>query len=504
MPWHPVSFFLCFFVFVPQRLYLYTHKILYTMKYYFYSLIVIALLLTASVSIHASKKLKGEASCRTTNTETILHAWCWSFNTIRENMKSIADAGFTMVQTSPANHCFIGDDGGKQIMGNGKWYYHYQPLDWTIGNYQMGTRDEFIAMCAEAKKYGVRVIVDVLPNHTAFDTSAVAQGLRDAVGGIDNLYHANGLVEIKDYNDRLQCTTSGVGGLPDVNTENPDFQYYYMQYVADLIRCGAGGFRYDTAKHIGLPSDPLDPKSKKNDFWPVAMGMKSVKGFRLENRDQLFIYGEVLQDRNVKEKEYSKYMGLTASNYGHEIRQIISKRKATSAEVADWQHSVSATKLTTWVESHDTYCNANESATLTDTQIRLGWVIITARQNGTPLFFSRPDGSTRENFWGNNLIGPKGNDEFRNPEVVAVNKFRKEMDGEKEYIGTAADGSVVAIGRGDKGMAIVNLSQQGVALSIATKMADGTYTDAVHGTVFTAADGILTATLAPETSYVIK
>lgn len=348
------------------------------------------------------------------------------------------------------------------------------------------------------------MIVDVLPNHTAFDTSAVAQGLRDAVGGIDNLYHANGLVEIKDYNDRLQCTTSGVGGLPDVNTENPDFQYYYMQYVADLIRCGAGGFRYDTAKHIGLPSDPLDPKSKKNDFWPVAMGMKSVKGFRLENRDQLFIYGEVLQDRNVKEKEYGKYMGLTASNYGHEIRQIISKRKATSAEVADWQHPVSAAKLTTWVESHDTYCNANESATLTDTQIRLGWVIITARQNGTPLFFSRPDGSTRENFWGNNLIGPKGNDEFRNPEVVAVNKFRKEMDGEKEYIGTATDGSVVAIGRGHKGMAIVNLSQQEVALSIATKMADGTYTDAVHGTVFTAANGILTATLAPETSYMVK
>ena len=136
------------------------------------------------------------------------------------------------------------------------------------------------------------------------------------------------------------------------------------------------------------------------------MGMKSVKGFRLENRDQLFIYGEVLQARNVKEKEYGKYMGLTASYYGHEIRQIISKRKATSAEVADWQHSVSATKLTTWVESHDTYSNANESATLTDTQIRLGWVIITARQNGTPLFSSRPVGSTRDNFWGNNRFGP--------------------------------------------------------------------------------------------------
>lgn len=40
-----------------------------------------------------------------TNNDVILHAWSWSFNTIRENMKSIADAGFTMVQTSPAQQC---------------------------------------------------------------------------------------------------------------------------------------------------------------------------------------------------------------------------------------------------------------------------------------------------------------------------------------------------------------------------------------------------------------
>ena len=72
------------------------------------------------------------------------------------------------------------------------------------------------------------------------------------------LYHANGLKPIENYNDRLQCTTCGVGGLPDVNTENPDFQYYFMKYINELIDCGAGGFRYDTAKHIGLPSDPKD------------------------------------------------------------------------------------------------------------------------------------------------------------------------------------------------------------------------------------------------------
>ena len=132
----------------------------------------------------------------------ILHAFCWSFNTIRENMKQIADAGYTMVQTSPANKCFVGEDGGMEIFGKGKWYYHYQPIEWTIGNYQLGTKEEFAAMTAEAKKYGITVLVDVLPNHTAFDRSAVTQNFIDAVGGKEELYHANGLNEIKDYNDR--------------------------------------------------------------------------------------------------------------------------------------------------------------------------------------------------------------------------------------------------------------------------------------------------------------
>ena len=39
------------------------------------------------------------------NERIILQAWCWSFNTIRENMKAIAEAGFTTVQTPPAQLC---------------------------------------------------------------------------------------------------------------------------------------------------------------------------------------------------------------------------------------------------------------------------------------------------------------------------------------------------------------------------------------------------------------
>ncbi len=468
------------------------------MKYLFYSLITIVVVLLCGITVKAQKN-----KVTTTNDATILHAWCWSFNTIRENMKDIADAGYTYVQTSPANTCFVGENGGMQIFGDGKWYYHYQPIAWRIGNYQLGNRDEFKAMCDEAKKYGVKILVDVLPNHTAFDTTAVLPEFIEAVGGRDNLYHANGFNEIKDYNDRYQCTTGAMGGLPDVNTENPDFQYYFMTYINDLIACGASGFRYDTAKHIGLPSDPLDAKSKQNDFWDVAMGRKPIKGITLANKDNLFIYGEVLQDKNVKEKEYAEYFGMCASNYGHSIRQIISNRKTSAKQVSNWEHTVSPEKLTTWVESHDTYCNANESASLTDTQIRLGWAIITARQNGTPLFYSRPDGSTRDNYWGNNRIGAKGNDEFKHPEVVAVNKFRKAMHGQLEKIKVSADGTIVEINRGNKGAVIVNLSQEPAQLSMKTTLADGTYKDRVYGNTFTVEKGIIKSSLRPETSYVI-
>ena len=284
------------------------------------------------------------------------------------------------------------------------------------------------AMLDSAAKYNVKVIVDVLPNHTAFDIDQVSDDMVNAVGGRDRLYHSTGLSPIRDYNDRYQCTLEGTGGLPDVNTENPDFQKYYMQFVNELVNMGVRGFRYDTAKHIGVHSDPVDAASgvKENDFWDVATGRKAVKGVKLAiPYDSLFVYGEVLQDRNVPEAEYADYFGQTASGYGYHLRHALEKKNANGIDLKNWDHQAAPEFLTTWVESHDTYCNAHESAGLTDEQIRTGWVFLTARQNGVPLFFSRPMNSTRQNYWGDNLLGARGNDEFFHPEVVAVNKFRR-------------------------------------------------------------------------------
>lgn len=446
-----------------------------------------------------------------TNTETILHAWSWNFPTIAENMARIADAGYTMVQTSPVQHCYdphgttrkLFDDKGTE----GNWYYYYQPTDWKIGNSIVGTREQMKAMLDSAAKYNVKVIVDVLPNHTAFDIDQVSPEFYAAVGGRDKMYHSSGLNPIRDYNDRFQCTLEGTGGLPDVNTENPAFQKYYMEFVNDLINMGVRGFRYDTAKHIGVHSDPVDTASgvKENDFWDVATGRKAVKGVKLViPEDSLFIYGEVLQDKNVPEKEYADYMGQTASSYGHVLREALEKKNAAGMDLKDWRHDAAPEYLTSWVESHDTYCNAHESASLTDDQIRTGWVFLTARQNSVPLFFSRPMNSTRENYWGDNLLGKRGNDEFFHPEVAAVNKFRQAMKGQKEDIQTTENGDVLIVNRGKKGAAIVNIADFASFVDVPTGLPAGTYRDVVYGHEFKVKGGRLHGLTAPHRTYILQ
>ncbi len=393
-----------------------------------------------------------------TNDDVILHAWSWSFDTIAANMRDIAEAGYAYVQTSPANTCFVGEDGGLALYSQpgdsvrGKWYYYYQPTDWKIGNYLLGSRDQFKAMMDSAAKYNVKVIVDVLPNHTAVDHTAVLPDLDNAVGGHEKLFHANGFNDITDYNDRYQCTTGKMGGLPDVNTENPNFQAYYMAYVNDLLSLGVRGFRYDTAKHIGLPSDPLDSLAERNNFWDIATGREAVKGISLGvPRDSLFIYGEVLQDRNVKEAEYGEYMDLTASAYGHALRTVLDKGDFNADSLLTWHHPVDGKHLVTWVESHDTY----------------------------------------------------GNDEFKHPEVVAVNKFRRAMHGQPETITQANNGAVIAIGRGNAGLVLINLTAMPQDIDITTSLPDGDYTDSVHNSNFTVASGHVIGHLAPYTSTIL-
>ena len=445
----------------------------------------------ANISAATTQTVQSESTAKNQNpyglTENIsdgaiLHAWCWSFNTIKENLQNIAEAGYTSVQTSPINKCIVGDNGGMQLMGNGKWYYHYQPTLYTIGNYQLGTLEEFKAMCAEAETYGIKIIVDVVANHCSSDYNSISSEIKNIAGGA---FHEN--FGIGNYNNRYECTQGTLLSLCDLNTQNPNIQQMILSYLKECVAAGADGFRYDAAKHIELPDEEPDKgKDFASDFWPVV----------LDNGAE-FQYGEILQDTNSRTAAYSEYMSVTASWYGDVLRKAVTGGNLNAATLSDYRSDGAPTeKLVTWVESHDNYTGDGSWSQLDSQDIRQAWAVISARGDTTPLFFNRPDGSSTTDQWGKNQIGVTGDDNYCHPEVTAVNQFRNAMVGlPNELSNPTGDDSVLMIERGSAGAVIINASDEDLTLDFATNVADGKYTDEATGAPVTVSGGKMSGTV---------
>lgn len=438
---------------------------------------------TSLVPLISTQVVSAESNQIAMKDGAILHAWCWSFNTIKQNMKAIKDADYTSIQTSPINAVIPGDNGSKDLKN---WYFHYQPTDYTIGNYQLGTEDEFKAMAAEADKYGINIIVDAVLNHTTTDINAVSEKIK----AIPDWTHGNQGIT-NDY-DRYQVTQHALLGLYDLNTQNKAVQEYLLNYLKQAVADGADGFRFDAAKYIELPGE------FNSDFWTNILANSGAK----------FQYGEVLQGAASRESDYGKLMGVTASHYGEFIRKVIGQGYVKDGDLVNYQvPGVSEDNLITWVESHDNYANDSEESTkLTDQDIILGWSIIGARKEGVPLFFSRPVGGGGQHgrFPGTTKIGDAGSDLFKDPTIVAINKFRNAMNGQSEYTRNPnMDQGLVMIERGGKGAVITNLTSEEKRIHSETTLADGQYKDTITGHIFEVSNKQISGKMAPRTVAVL-
>jgi hypothetical protein len=418
----------------------------------------------------------------------ILHAFCWSFNTIAENMADIAAAGYTAVQTSPITECITTHPQGGEGMNiggpNGFWWYHYQPVSFNIGNFQLGTEEEFENMCRVAAEYNVKIIVDAVINHCAASYACISDEIKDIPGGA---FHEPARIT---GSGRYQATQNQLLGLWDLNTQNPYVQQAVLDLLKRCVQLGASGFRYDAAYHIELPED--DP-SFASDFWPVV----------LENGAE-FQYGEVLGSADAD--VYANYMNVTDAGYGHTIVSAIRSGLFNATALQSYTVNAPASKLITWVESHDTFCNAGDTSDLTEKQILYGWAVLCARNDSTPLYLSRPAGSSPgvNHRWGNNIVGERGNDAFKSPEVTALNHFKTAMAGTGEYFSnpTGSD-RLLMIERGSTGVVIINTAEQTVLSGVtANLLIDGVYTDIISGNEFTVANGLLSGTVNAETVVV--
>lgn len=342
-----------------------------------------------------------------------------------------------------------------------------------------------------AEQYGIKIIVDAVLNHTTSDYKKVSS----EITSITKWNRGN--TKIENWRSREEVTQKSLLGLWEWNTQNPEVQQYLLKFLKNAVADGAYGFRYDAAKHIELPGEY--PNEFGSNFWNVIL-----------NNGTEFQYGEVLQDNISRDADYANLMSITASQYGHSIRDMLRNRNVNAGNLGNYQAGVDPSKLVLWVESHDTYANGktdseSESAWMSDEDLKLGWAMITARAKGTPLFFSRPVGGGKGvRFPEQTKIGDAGSNLYKDPTIVAVNKFHNAMVGQSEYIRNPnGDTTVAMIERGTQGAVIANLSDSEKSLNTETKLANGTYKDQISGKTYTVSNGRLSGSVARRSVLVL-
>ncbi|WP_224483258.1 alpha-amylase family glycosyl hydrolase [Robertkochia aurantiaca] len=162
--------------------------------------------------------------------------------------------------------------------GNTYAYHGYWAKDWTTLDPNFGTREELAELVEEAHKRGIRVLLDVVINHTGPVTAKDPAWDEDWV-------RLDPTCTYQDYESTVSCTL--VDNLPDIKTESDgpvDLpmpllkkwqeegrydqeieeldrffavngypmapRFYIIKWLTDYVReLGVDGFRVDTAKH---------------------------------------------------------------------------------------------------------------------------------------------------------------------------------------------------------------------------------------------------------------
>ncbi|MBR2249577.1 MAG: hypothetical protein IJ844_03585, partial [Prevotella sp.] len=382
----------------------------------------------------------------------ILHCFNWKYNDIKNSLSQIKAAGFVAVQTSPAQ---------LNVTNQDSWNILYRPRDSKAGPNVLGTSSELKALCDAAHALGIKVIVDVVANHTDGNLNWVADFWKNP-----DLYHNDG-----GANDRSRYqVTHGEIGMHDLKTEDSRVQDKFKAYVQELKGLGVDGIRWDAAKHIGLPSEG-------DQFWPQVID------------NTMYNYGEILytvgggQDQTLL-PEYMQYMSVTDSNYGTKTLLGSFKNGGVPSAGGGWSMWLNTNKLVYWGESHDTFCNNGDASYGVDQNKVDRAYAVAAAHNAIPsLYFSRPTGG--------NTSGPgckagvKGSTHFTSKEVAEVNKFHNAMVGKEDYYSSQngacsttrkGGGAVIVKGSGSGSVSVANGGGYAEA---------GTYTDRVSGGTFT-------------------
>jgi len=235
---------------------------------------------------------------------------------LRRRLPALKRLGIDAIWLTPPTH---GQWINPTIATRG--YHGYWPYDFTAVDPHFGTLEDYRRMVADAHALGMKVIQDIVVNHTANYFTVTEEGYdpkhpernwravagtyppegepkapNDAVFKLndarDPLHRKAGVYNftpnISDYRDRRQTLKHAMGDLDDINLENPlsagrmrDIYRFWIEQV------GVDGFRVDTVYYT--PESFYDDFLNKAD--PKDLGVKefATRG----GKESFFVFGEV-------------------------------------------------------------------------------------------------------------------------------------------------------------------------------------------------------------------
>lgn len=431
----------------------------------------------------------------------ILHAWNWSYNTIKENLENIAESGFSAVQTSPVQQPKQ-YNGSTSVMNT--WWKLYQPVSFTIGNAWLGSKEELTSLCTEAEKYGIKIICDIVVNHMAnvndftgyhSDIETYEPTIFSDTDTYFHPYKKNG----KNFgagDGSIEAAVRGsLSGLPDLNTGNEYVQERVISLLKECIDCGVSGFRFDAAKHIETPDDG----EFASNFWPNVLGASTSYANETYQRN-MYYYGEILntpgKGRSIE--SYTKYMSFTDNGASGNIysRVLSSDAEGVVEACQSLSFDVEANKVVLWTESHDTYADGvGKGSLLPDksTKYTRCWSIVANKKGSTALYFARP---------GDANMGECGTYYWMSQEITAINQFHNAFINASENYKVQKGYVINERYRdidGKAGVIITNIGnskQQATLKDIKVDyLEDGTYYDQISNNKFTVKKGKLSGNM---------
>ena len=205
------------------------------------------------------------------------------------------------------------------VQGQSSAYHGYWINDFTSIDPHWGTNAEFKSFVDCAHRLGMKVIVDIVMNHTgdvisyrdgSYNFRSTPNSTANVPSWATNLkapawlndvsnYHNQG--NVQDWGNQAQYQNGDFFGLDDIKTENDvvvqGFADVYSKWVNDF---GVDGFRIDTAKHVD--------NAYFSKWWPKVVSQTSNS--MLNKNQKLFAYGEYYDSNSTTLANYMRKYGL--------------------------------------------------------------------------------------------------------------------------------------------------------------------------------------------------